>query len=298
MKRAFIIIALVLILIGTVVICAAFAVSGFDFKKLSTVTFESKVHQLSEEVNSLDVSIMNDLRIESSPDGVCRVISYESNRVSHLVSVENGVLKIEAEDKTSFRKWWENISITAESEWVTVQLPEEKYDGLKIKTMSGDIGIVSDLSYGEVTIESTSGDVFAVGEMGSLKVKSTSGDVEISYASVNGNAEVKTTSGDVEIKSTSSSDLQIRSTSGEIELDDVKSAGNLSIKTTSGDIELDGCSADESVTLESTSGDIGGKLVGSWSFITDTKSGNVRLPIGSSEKECRIKTTSGNIYFR
>lgn len=298
MKRAFVIIALVFILIGTVVVTATFALSGFDFKKLSTVTFDSRVHQLDGDVNIIDINVKSDVRIEKSPDRICRVISYESNRISHLAAVEDGVLKIETEDKTSFYKWWENITVYTDSEWVTLQLPAEKYDSLKIKTLSGDVAIVSDLSYGDVTVNSTSGDIFLTGETDSLSIKSTSGEIDITSLNVNGNADIKTTSGDVEIKSMSADKLQVNSASGDIEVENIKSTGDLSIKTTSGEIELVGCDVGKSILLVSTSGDIGGRLIGEWSFITDTVSGSVSVPNRNSEKECRVKTTSGDIYFK
>jgi len=142
---------------------------------------------------------------------------------------------------------------------ITLRLPEDSYESMKLNCISSDIAI-EDLEIGKLEIESTSGDM----NLHRLKMNS---------------AELKTISGDISIQDSTAKD-------------------KISIDSTSGDVKMENCDADLFRTL-TTSGDIEALLQTGKACTIETVSGSICLPedipeLGSFHAE----TVSGDVHVR
>ena len=137
-KRRWLRIALALIGAGALVFVAAFAAGGFDLKALGGGDSLARAPYLPDE--DFDrVEIRDDLalvRILPAGDGVCRVQYDEARAGSCTVEVEDGVLRIQRE-----QKWYERIGVRFDQPEVTVLLPQARYRAIDARTASGDIEI-------------------------------------------------------------------------------------------------------------------------------------------------------------
>lgn len=290
-----IIVAVFLIVIGITISFAVLAVINFDFIKLNTERYESKVYETEKSFSNITIKeIYSDIKIYSSSDDVCKVIYNEGERICHTLSVKNDTLIIGMEDN---RKWYEyiNISFGASPEAeMLIYLPEREYDSLYVKAISGDIFIGSGLEFADAEILNTSGDVSMMSRANTLNLETVSGD--ISLQSLSGNSlKINTTSGEIELSDISLYELAAATTSGDIELSSVICDCEMMLESVSGDIELDYSDAG-SLNIKTVSGSIDGELMTDKYFITDTVSGDVVVPTSdSSAGKCIIKTGSGDV---
>lgn len=315
-KKTVLIAALILVGVGILITVAAMALNNFDFGKMSSLSFEMKTFDVTEDFSRIYVDDVDcNVRILRSQDGSCKVVCPESEdgRSYHTVAVSDGVLRIERHDN---RKWYQHISVSFDSMDVEVYLPENEYKDLKVNTASGNIEVSEGFTFENAELESASGRVYVFSNVkDELEAKSVSGKVEIGHASPK-KLEAKSTSGSViieytvcdELKAKSASgwvtlinvrckELDAETTSGEIELIDVIADEKLSAESTSGGVELDGCDGG-AIYIETSSGSVKGTLLSDKIFITDTSSGRVDVPRSASGGECEIITTSGNIVIK
>ncbi len=267
--------------IGIILAFIAIAMIDFDFKRLSTESFEDKGKIISEDFESIEISGFDcDVKLEFSTSEQSVIEYSDSNAIKTDIRVENNTLKISRRDN---RKWYEHIGIYfggAKPITVYLPVPEGKYKSLTLKTVSGSINVNS-FSFDSINLSSTSGDIKFFGECdGDFSVKTVSGDIDINHL-VCGitNRNVK---------------FNASSTSGDIYLGALIS-GNASLKTVSGDIELDKIDA-VNITAKTTSGDIEGSITAPKKIIAKTVSGDIDVPKSDDlGGEFKASTTSGDI---
>ena len=314
-----VIVAVVLLAAGAVIAALAAALIGFDFSKLGTTVYEPVATDVSGNFDGISVECADaDVRILPSENGKCTVICPESDKITHSVTVEGGTITVIRHDN---RKWYEHIGFFwdgGESNDIYVYLPGSEYETLQISSVSGDISVHADLSFGKTELTSTSGDIDCkAGVTGDLNVKtvsgdinvvsqnvsggtlnaaSTSGDVAVSSAKLSGDLTVKTVSGDVKLLNVDCSAALVNTTSGNIGLTQVTASGGMKLSTVSGDVRLDKSDAD-TLDIKTTSGNVTGTLLTGKKFSAESTSGNIRVPDSDSSTggTCRIKTTSGNV---
>lgn len=240
---------------------------GFDFSRLSTAVHEKKTKVISAEFDEINIQDIEDgVALKPSNDGKCKIIYYDSNKITHSIDVSENTLEIRSEYKD-----WTSYNI---GRVMTIYLPEKEYERLYISTVGGNINM------GEFEFED-------------MELNTVSGNVD---AYVSGQLDISTTSGDVNVTGRTDDKAKISSISGNIKLDKFISE-SLSVDTTSGNVYLDMSDADK-INITTVSGDVGGYLIGDKEIHADTVSGNISVPGSVKGKAlCEINTTSGDIQL-
>lgn len=305
-----IIVAVALILVGSVISFSAISSMNFDFTKTQSGSSREKSYTIDDSFMNISVDTVEaNVRFELSADGKCRVECVESTNIYHTVKTVNDTLVIKRVDE---RKWYEHIGFFWRNMRVTVYLPQAEYDALHVKTVSGDIHIPDICSFNEAEVQSTSGNIgFAANVKNDFSVKSVSGRLDVSGIQAD-RFSLHTTSGNINADDVRCDKFMIDTTSGDIRADDVRcgrftvnttsgdvkmlevNAEDMRIKSVSGDITLTSCDAAD-IELKTTSGDIRGSLLSGKSFQTHTTSGRISVPQSSAGGECRISTVSGDV---
>lgn len=274
-KKFFIILAVIFIVIGMIMIGMSLTAANFDFRNLSTVSYETNTYDIKESFETLIVNDTDcDIRIIASESDDCKVTVSDTAGIEHQVEAYDGTLHVTSKDN---RKWYEHIGIyTSEDCKVVIEIPKAEYKSALIKTMSGDIDVSDEISFEDAILVSTSGDVRFNGKVkNELTAKSTSGEILLT---------------DISVK-----ELLVSSTSGDIEIDGVNVENKAKIEAVSGDVDIDSFDAGV-IEIKTTSGDVEGELVTAKNFVTDTTSGDVRVPVSDlSAGDCVVKTVSGDI---
>ena len=274
-----IIVAVVLVVIGLFIGGIGFAMSGFDPRKLSTVSYDRIEKVINpQDITSIYANIKSeDIEIVYKDIDEIRVTYYDNKYEEYEISTRNDQLWIQFEDN---RPWYKHI-------------------GVFIGKMDCDIVVEVPRNLKlDIEVNSRSGCIYVDGL-------------------ITGKLDIETSSGDVELKNITSDILIMETTSGSVEANDL-SIGSITAESTSGDVELNNCYGDKllmdtvsgsvdfhkieysDITLSSTSGDIEGTIVGSrqeYSISSETTSGDNNL--GNYDyngtKSLKVSTTSGDI---
>lgn len=313
MKRGFIIAAVMLVAVGTLLFAAAFIASGFDFSKLDTAKYETNTYTMSEDFESIEIrSDEADITFKPSKDAKTRVDCVEREKVKHDVFVENGTLKITVSDK---RAWYDHLTLFSfKPQSVTVYLPSEQYAALAIATDTGDVSVPDLFSFGDAEITAGTGDVsFDASADGCLKIKTSTGDIGINglYAAT---IDLSVSTGWIEVKNVNCKEtLSVKVSTGKtvltdvvckalisngstggITLKNVVAADDFNIERDTGDVRFENCDAGQIIVKTST-GDVTGTLRTEKVFITKTSTGDINVPDTVSGGRCEITTSTGDI---
>lgn len=310
--KKWIVAAVCLVIIGSVIFAAAMTAYKWDFTKLGTVRYETETHSISEEFADIAIDTDTaDIIFALSDDGMCKVICYEQENEKHSVEVRDGTLLI---DVVCEKEWYEYIGVNFGAPKITVYLPESEYSSLCIKESTGDIKIPAEFEFDSIDITASTGDVenYACAS-GSITIETDTGDIrikDISAAGVKlsvstgevvadsvtceGNIEINVSTGDVQLTDTVCKVFFSSGSTGDLNLENVIAAGNFSIKRSTGCVKLDGCDADE-IFIETDTGDVTGSLLSDKIFITETSTGDVDVPKLASGGRCEITTSTGDI---
>lgn len=237
-KKIWLIAASALTVSGILLMVGALAAVGFDYKKLSTVSYLTVTEEISEEFDSVSIDVATaDIEVIPSDGKDCRVVLYERKSDRFSASVEDKTLVIR---RNGDKKWYEEIHIDFDSPKITAYLPKVKYDDFRIKCTTGDILI----------------DSMEIG--GDINITSTTGNVRLNETKVSGDIDISTTTGD-------------------ISLIDSAADKDISVSCTTGDVKFDGADAD-AIKAHTTTGDISGTLLTDKSFSAHTTTGDISVP--------------------
>ena len=231
------IIALILILIGTAITAVVFAIGGSDVFFAPTKMREERT-EITQSFKSIEITEeAGDVKILPSQDGKCSADVFDGKKVTHSIAVESGVLKIKRTDE---RKWYETILPAKDDNGVILYLPEGDYGFLDITVSSGDVEVrsTSNTQFESVLCTVSSGDIELDGVHAyDCALTSTSGDVGTENVNVRGDMTVMTSSGDAEFENvTVDGDLTVNTSSGDVEFENVTVKGKKTVRTSSGDI--------------------------------------------------------------
>lgn len=298
-KKYALIIALAMMISGAAIFFIAFAISGFNFNKLSSEKIITQNVEIKEQFQQISVSSDEyDLKILKSDVEQCRVVYTGNEKQSLVCNVKGNELVIDLDDD---RKWYEWIGLTfpidvgQNNTGLWVYLPEKEYDALLASSYSGCIDIDSGFTFDEVNIDAMSGNIKASGITAEkLDIQTYSGKIDISEISASDKINISTTSGAINAENVNANNAAVDSYSGKISLENFIAKGLLSVETQSGNVVLNDCDAGE-ITVDSYSGSVSGTLLSDKIFVTSTYSGSINVPISSGTEICTITTTSGNI---
>lgn len=316
-KKTAVITACIMTGLGVLIFISVMIGINFDFTKLSTVKTERITYTIEEDFDSIHIDCMeSDVKFVKSDSDECVVECVQEEHVSHEAAVKDGTLNISRIDEREGHKYF-MIMFNFEKTGITVHLPEDEYEKLWVKTLSGDVAVPEGFTFTDAEVYCTSGDIVFLADVHAnltaesvsgdfrmmnpdaenISVKSTSGDVEISSVKAKDKLNIETVSGDMDLTNAETGILSASSTSGDMDFSDVIAESDFHAQTTSGDIEVNKCDGSY-LYLKSTSGDVSGTLLSDKMFSVHTTSGNVNVPDDRGSEKCEIITTSGNVKIR
>jgi len=316
-RKLWIIIAVSMILVGTLLFFGAFSALDFDFKKLSNEKIEINRQNIEENFDSIVVNDdVSDIRIEKSSNGECVIDTQVTDNYKLSWSVKNGTLDILHTDS---RKWYQRIGIFnfSNSMSLTLYLPEDEYDSLTIDSNTSDINISNKLSFNSVDIKSSTGDTdmsasvkgefrceldtgrinLNKAEIGSAELITSTGDIRIKSTDIEGSCRITTDTGDLITDAFNVGKLYAESTTGSKELYYTIAEKLMVLRSSTGDVFFDE-SDSESIEIETSTGDVEGVLLTSKVFITETSTGDIDVPKSAKGALCEIKTDTGDISVK
>ena len=314
MKKAFIIIAIILVVLGSAVFFAAFASAGFDFRNLETSKLQTKTYPVDADFQNIRIEEDTaDIVFALSEDGTCSVVCRESEKTTRTVTVENETLSIVSMERIG----WRNLfSMSFENESVTVYLPKNVYETLAVETHTGDVEVPEKLQFSGISVTGSTGDVrCAASATDLIAVRVDTGDISLDGVSANA-IECTVTTGRIKMQSVTSQsyvsigvstgrtilenlacrELRSEGSTGEIRLSGV-TAETILIERSTGDVTLENSDANE-IRIETSTGDVTGSLRTGKIFVTKSSTGDVKVPESTAGGRCEITTTTGDIVVR
>ena len=312
MKKWIIIVAVGLVIFGAVVCGAAAAAMHFDFGRLNNSKYETNTYNVKESFSSIYIDVTTEkITFKPSEDGKCSVVCLEDENLKHEVSVSDGTLTIREKDE---RKWSDHVGFYTRTSEITVYLPGSSYDGIFIKTDTGDIDIPADFSFESVLIKGDSSDIMysapvkdmltinvTTGDIrvenitaGELDLKTTTGHISVSSVKCGGDMSVGVGTGKARLQDISCRNLTSKGTTGDITLKNVIASGILTITRNTGDVEFEGSDAAE-IAVKTSTGDITGTLLSEKIFFAESHTGKVNVPKTMTGGRCEISTDTGKI---
>lgn len=309
------IVAAALILTGLILLGGVMGSIKWNFKKLSTATFETNEYEITEAFQALSVNTDTaEVTFAPSESQSCSVICYEQSKVKHSVSVRGGTLSIEAVDE---RQWYDHIGFVFETPKITVYLPKGEYGALSIQSSTGDINIPKEFQFESIDISESTGRVTnyasssgliriktSTGSIrvenlsaGSLDLSVSTGKVTVSNTICKGDVSVKVSTGRSVLTDIRCENLVSNGSTGEITLTNVIATERFSIKRSTGDVNLNGCDAAE-LFIKTDTGDVEGTLLSEKIFIANTDTGDKKVPNTLTGGRCEVTTDTGDIELR
>ncbi len=308
--------ATVLILGGCILFVGVMTMLKWDFKKLSTVQYETNTYTVTEKFTHISVAADTtaDVIFAVSQDDTVSVACYERQKAEHTVGVEHGVLTIHCRDA---RKWYTHIGIDFHTPKITVYLPTDAYGSLTVQTDTGDVFVPADFTFESVDIAVSTGNITCTASAGGdMRIKTSTGHIRLSDVSV-GALDLTVSTGRIEASSvTCDGDVKIGVSTGKTHLSDIicrnltstGSTGDVtlrnvvaveafSIERSTGDVHFDACDA-ATLTVTTDTGDIEGSLLTEKVFVTHTDTGRVSVPESTVGGKCKLTTDTGDIKIR
>lgn len=310
--KPWLIIAASLTALGLILFAGSMTAYGWDFSRLSTVKYETNTYEVRGSFDHIAIEADTaKIELAPSPDGTCRVVCFEAEKVKHTAGVQNGTLMIGALDT---RKWYDHIGIFFGSPKVTVYLPRSEYASLSIGTDTGDIAIPKDFAFEDLSIKSDTADVDCSASVSNvMEIALSTGDMKIDGASAQrirlstktggirmdslssaGSIDIETDTGDVRLADVTCENLTVESDTGTISLKNVVADGSFSIESDTGDVRLENSDAAQ-LSIETDTGDVTGTLLSEKVFIADTSTSRVSVPKTVTGGRCEITTSTGDI---
>ena len=291
--KIWIIIASLIMLLGTMIFTISIIAVGGDLMNLSTNKFQTNEYQITEEFNSITI-ITNtaDIEVVSSNAQISSVTCFEEKNLNHAVTIEDKTLKIEL---VNTKKWYEYIGINFHSPTITVSIPQAEYDALYIKSNTGSVNITDNFKFQSVDITENTGSINLENlSTTSIKLSTTTGKMNLSQIDCDGELELKISTGKTFLNKINCKNLVSTGGTGDILLKDVIATQSLSIKRSTGDVEFEAIDANE-ITITTETGDVEGSLLSSKIFTVNTNTGKKEVPESITGGKCKITTNTGDI---
>mgnify|MGYP003303836875 FL=1 len=78
MKKRYIALSALLIVVGLALCFVSLSMSGFDFIKMFNDNSEEKTYEIKSDITSIDIrDLTNDIEIRKSPDGVSKIVYFD-----------------------------------------------------------------------------------------------------------------------------------------------------------------------------------------------------------------------------
>ncbi len=310
--KVWLVIAIVLVLVGSMILGGVWLALNGDFLKLSTVNYETNRYEIKEPYKNISIAVDTaDMELIPSEDGTSTVVCYEEKKVRHSVSVQDGTLVIKTEDT---RKWYERIGLNFGTPKITIAVPGGAYGRLKVRASTGDLTVAEAFHFEGMDVEESTGDVRNKASVSDLlKIKTSTGAIrlenptagsldltvstgKITAAGMNCSGDVKigVSTGKTELTDLTCKNLITNGSTGDVTFKNVLATGALSIERSTGHVKLEGCDAG-SISIHTDTGDVKGSLRSEKIFFAESDTGDVDVPKTMTGGKCEVTTSTGDI---
>jgi hypothetical protein len=297
MKKRYIALSALLIIVGLALCFVSLSMVGFDFIKMFNDNSEEKTYEIKSDITSIDIrDLTNDIEIRKSPDGVSKIVYFDNNRYICAISEDNGKLSIKSDYQG---KWYNHISVFSSDKDIVLYLGKDMYDSLYVDSDTSDVKSVEGVSFNSINISLDTGDVdLALIDGKEINVSTDTGDISIKSSAIEGGVTLEADTGGMDLFRLNCNALKIDVDTGDVELHDVKCTRGIKVETSTGDVDIEDCRGHE-IDIKTTTGDIEGYFMDvNWTFVTKTSSGRVIVPKNTEGYICKLTTSSGDIEIR
>ena len=313
--KILLIIGAVLVAIGIALFCIVMTACHWDFRKLSTIGFETRTHTITDQFQNISISTdTTDILFVPTDANETKIVCYEEENSPHTVSVNEGTLSIALKDA---REWYNKIGIGFGTPKITIYLPVDSYVSLTIKNSTGDTNIPGNFTFQSVVINASTGDAQCAAnvtdalnihlstgdievnntEVGAMDLKVTTGEISIESVDCRGDIGITVSTGESELSNVTCTKVHTVGNTGEIELANVIAKEEISIERTTGDVDFDRCDA-LSLSVNTDTGSVKGTLLSDKIFVVQTSTGRIDVPETVNGGKCRVTTDTGDIIIR
>jgi len=312
--KVWIIIAALLVIVGSAILGCVMSKLKWDFTKLSTAKYETNDYVIDENFKGISITTdTSDIVFLPSEKQETSISCYEEENEKHRVEVREGVLLIERIDT---KKWYEYIGINFSSPKITVHLPQGEYGKLFIRSNTGNIEILKDFKFENIDISASTGYIknYATAQKtikmntdtGIIHTENTSaealdisvstGTVTVLNTKVERELKIKVSTGKAKLTDIECKTLSSNGSTGDISLTNVVAKESLFIERSTGDVNFEDCDAAK-IYVKTDTGDVLGSLLSDKIFITETDTGHVKVPNSVTGGKCEISTDTGDIVI-
>ena len=292
MKYA-LIIAGILIVLGCALFVTALASNNWDITTLNNNRYQSNTYSIDKTFQNIAIDTDTaDISLVLTEDDTCRVVCYESEKLTYSVHAKDGTLTISSKDG---RKWYEYITFFSfGAPKITLYLPQGEYNTLNITGSTGIVDIPKDFQFAGANIRLSTGNIkYCASVQQDVMLRTSTGHIAVDGITV-GDLSVTVSTGKVTLTNVQCQNLQSEGDTGDLQLENVIASGKFSIERSTGDITLDRCDAAE-IEIETDTGDVSGNLLSPKIFLTETDTGRVNVSKSTTGGRCQIETDTGNI---
>lgn len=293
--KIWLIVAISLIVGGSIIFVAVMSSINWNFHKLSTTDYTTNTYTSAADFQDISIDTTTaEITFLPSEDGSTRVSCYELEKVPHTVTFDDGKLVIEEKDQ---RQWYEHIGINFGSPEIKIYLPENTYGALKIDTTTGDVTIPADFTFESIHVNATTGDIQSRAcASGNIEIKVTTGDVALTDVTTENDIIIQISTGDVTLHNVKCQNLNTHGTTGDVAIENLIATNQLDIRRTTGDVTFKASDA-KTINIRVGTGSVTGNLLSGKTFTAKATTGSVRVPENSPGGTCDITTTTGSIQI-
>lgn len=312
-SKIFVLIASILLIMGSIIFVKALADNNWKFNSLGTSKFVENTYEFEDDISSIVIdSDTSDIKLEKSNDGINRVVCYGPEKLIHDVSLNESTLKVITHNES---KWYDNIFSFGEYK-ITVYLVNNELDLLDIDESTGDIDITSNFSFKTVDIEASTGDVkinscivdelkisLDTGDITVNKITSNNANLEVSTGMISvseleckGYLSIKVSTGKTIISNCEAKEFSSTGSTGSIYLNEFIVKEKISIVRDTGDVIFSKMDGGE-ILIKTDTGKVSGSLLSDKVFIIETDTGRKEYPKTTTGGRCEITTDTGDIII-
>lgn len=210
--KIWLVVAVLLILIGSIVLGVVMMKLNWDFTALSTTEYETNTTNVDAEYKNISITTDTaDIELVFSDES--KVVCREQINAKHLVEVKDGTLFVKLSDD---RKWYEHVGINFEGSKITVYLSQKDYGTVSVKTATGNVK-AEDLTAELVDISVTTGRInLAHIDCKNLTTNGNTGKTILKNVIVAEKLYVTRTTGGVNLDGCDASEIVIKTNTGDV----------------------------------------------------------------------------------
>jgi len=226
---------------GAAVSFAGYAMNGYNMDLPEKLRFRKTSTDIKESFTKVNIYSVNEsVELLPSESDQCYIECYDSEKMTHDISVKDDILDISANDN---RNWYETIFSSFEAHKITVFIPVKEYESIHIETVNGNITSDDKLTLENITLKTTNGNIKPDSKLnGEVHAKSVNGNIDVNNIENAGYVDLKTTNGNINVSGKNADELDAETVNGNISAE-LTVKGMAQITTVNGGIDTNGLSA-------------------------------------------------------